>query len=125
MPDLKQYIASVPDFPKPGILFRDMMPLLRQHLPATIDALDALLSAEEWARIDLEYGTTTLEMQPGEGNVLLVDDVVATSGTMAAAAELCQRSGFKVQGLVALMDLKLGPRLHWNGLTLRTALDHD
>ena len=141
------------------------MPLLRGQLPATIDALDALLSVEEWSRVDivagiesrgfilgaalalqrgkgfvpvrkqgklpppvsslayrLEYGSATLEMQPGQGSVLLVDDVVATSGTMTAAAGLCQRSGFRVLGLVALMDLKLGPRLQWNGLTLRTAL---
>lgn len=165
MTDLKQYIASVPDFPQPGILFRDIMPLLLAQLPATVAALDALLSADEWSRVDaiagiesrgfilgsalalhrgkgfipvrkqgklpppvsslayrLEYGTATLEMQPGTSSVVLVDDVVATSGTMTAAAELCQRSGFRVQALVALIDLKLVPQLHWNGLTLRAAL---
>lgn len=165
MMDLKQYIASVPDFPQPGILFRDIMPLLRTQLPATVAALDSLLSTEEWSRVDaiagiesrgfilgsalalhrgkgfipvrkqgklpppvsslayrLEYGTATLEMQPGTGSVVLIDDVVATSGTMTAAAELCQRSGFTVQALVTLVDLKLVPQLHWNGLILRAAL---
>jgi adenine phosphoribosyltransferase len=165
MLDLKQFIAPVPDFPKPGILFRDIMPLLRAQLPATVAALDALLSPEEWSRVDaiagiesrgfilgaalalhrgkgfipvrkqgklpppisslayrLEYGTATLEMQPGAGSVVLVDDVVATSGTMTAAAELCQRSGFRVQALVALVDLKLAPPLQWNNLALRAAL---
>jgi adenine phosphoribosyltransferase len=165
MTELKQHITSVPDFPKPGIVFRDIMPLLRAQLPATIAALDALLSPDEWAGVDaiagiesrgfilgsalalkrgkgfipvrkqgklpppvsslayrLEYGTATLEMQPGSGNVVLVDDVVATSGTMTAAAELCQRSGFKVRALVALVDLKLVPPLRWNGLGVRAAL---
>lgn len=165
MPDLKQYITAVPDFPQPGILFRDIMPLLRVQLPATVGALEALLSAQEWSRVDaiagiesrgfilgsalalkldkgflpvrkqgklpppvssltyrLEYGTATLEMQPGSGNVVLLDDVVATSGTMAAAAQLCQRSGFRVEALIALVDLQLVPPLRWNQLTVRTAL---
>jgi adenine phosphoribosyltransferase len=165
MNELRQHITSVPDFPQPGIVFRDIMPLLRAELPATIAALDSLLSHDEWASVDaiagiesrgfilgsalalhrgkgfipvrkqgklpppvsslayrLEYGTATLEMQPGSGNVLLVDDVVATSGTMTAAAELCQRSGFSVKALVALIDLKLVPPLQWNGLSLRAAL---
>lgn len=167
MMELKQYIASVPDFPQPGILFRDIMPLLRAQLPATVAALDSLLSDEEWSRVDaiagiesrgfilgaalalhrgkgfipvrkqgklpppvsslayrLEYGSATLEMQPGTGSLVLVDDVVATSGTMSAAAELCQRSGFTVQALVALVDLKLLSQWHWNGLTLRAVLTY-
>ena len=43
--DLHDLIAAVPDFPRPGILFRDISPLLRHHFDATIGALDALLSA--------------------------------------------------------------------------------
>lgn len=168
MVDLKRHIASAQDFPKPGVLFRDIMPLLRAHLQATVLALDSLLSVEEWSRVDaiagiesrgfilgsalalhrgkgfipvrkqgklpppvsslayrLEYGTATLEMQPGIGSVVLVDDIVATNGTMTAAAELCQRSGFRVQALVALVDLKLVPQLNWNGLPLRAALAYD
>ena len=159
MTDLRQYIVSVPDFPQPGIVFRDIMPLFRTHLEPTIAALDALLTADEWARVDaiagvesrgfilgaalalrrgkgfipirkqgklpppvaslayqLEYGTAVLEMQPGSGRLLLVDDVVATGGTMTAAAELCVRSGFEVSALVALVDIGLDPGLHWNGI---------
>jgi adenine phosphoribosyltransferase len=166
--DLKRYIVAVPDFPKPGILFRDIMPLLREQFGPTIAALDALLSAEEWARIDavagiesrgfilgaalalhrgkgfipirkqgklpppvsglayqLEYGTATLEMQPGTGRLLIVDDVVATGGTMAAGAALCESCGFRVGALIALIDLKLIPVLHWKGLPLRAALAYD
>jgi adenine phosphoribosyltransferase len=166
--DLKQYIAAVADFPQPGILFRDIMPLLKARFEPTIAALDALLTAAEWGRIDviagiesrgfilgaalalrrgmgfvpirkqgklpppvsslayqLEYGTATLEMQPGSGRVLIVDDVIATGGTMLAAAELCVRSGFEVGALIALVDLKLVPPLQWNDLALRTALAYD
>jgi adenine phosphoribosyltransferase len=166
--DLKAHIAAVPDFPRPGILFRDIMPLLRTHFEPTIAALDGLLDAGEWDRIDavagvesrgfilgaalalrrgkdfvcirkqgklpppvsslayeLEYGTATLEMQPGAGSVVIVDDVLATGGTMSAAAELSKRSGYEVIALLALMDLKLIPPLQWNGLALRTALAYD
>jgi adenine phosphoribosyltransferase len=166
--NLKQYIVAVPDFPQPGILFRDIMPLLKTQFEPTIAALDQLLSAGEWAGIDavagieargfilgaalalrrgkgfipirkrgklpppvsslayqLEYGTATLEMQAGAGRIVVVDDVMATGGTMLAAAELCARSGFQISALLALIDLKLIPTLRWNGLTLRTALVYD
>lgn len=168
MTDLKQHIAAVPDFPQPGILFRDIMPLLKAQFEPTIATLDSLLTTDEWARVDaiagiesrgfilgaalalrrgkgfvpirkqgklpppvsslayqLEYGSATLEMQPGSGRVLIVDDVIATGGTMAAAAELCLRSGFEVDALIALIDLQLIPPLHWNGLALRAALTYD
>ncbi len=166
--DLKQYIVAVPDFPQPGILFRNIMPLLKAQFEPTIAALDGLLSTDEWAQVDaitgvesrgfilgaalalrrgkgfipirkqgklpppvsslpyqLEYGTATLEMQPGSGRVVIVDDVMATGGTLTAATELCLRSGFQVSALVALIDLKLMPGLRWNGLALRAALVYD
>lgn len=168
MIDLKAHISSVPDFPQPGILFRDIMPLLKSHFEPTIAALDGLLDDGEWSRIDavagiesrgfilgaalalrrgkgfvcirkqgklpppvsslsyqLEYGTATLEMQPGTGSVIIVDDVMATGGTMNAAAEVCKHSGYQVNALLALIDLKLIPPLRWNGLALRTALAYD
>jgi len=166
--DLKHYITGVPDFPQAGILFRDIMPLLKAHFEPTIAAMDALLSPEDWRGIDivagiesrgfilgaalalrrgkgfvairkqgklpppvrslayqLEYGTATLEMQPGSGRVVIIDDVMATGGTMLAAAELCSRSGFDVKALAALVDLKLIAALHWNGIALRAALAYD
>src|SRR3979411_17984 len=146
--ELKQAITDVPDFPRPGILFRDISPLLRDHFDATIRALDALLTDAEWNEIDalagiesrvfvrrasrasrrgkgfvllrkqgkppppvvdvaydLEYGSGVLEMQRGQGRLMLIDDVLATGGTMSAAAELCQRAGYQLQALVALIDL--------------------
>jgi adenine phosphoribosyltransferase len=56
MADLKQAIRDVPDFPRAGILFRDIAPLLRDHFEATVDALDALLSAREWDEVDALAG---------------------------------------------------------------------
>src|ERR1700735_2954562 len=56
MPDLKQAIRDVPDFPRAGILFRDIAPLLRDHFEATVDALDGLLSAQEWREVDALAG---------------------------------------------------------------------
>jgi len=56
MADLKALVTSIPDFPKPGILFRDISPLLRHHFDATIDALDALFSEVEWQEADVVAG---------------------------------------------------------------------
>ena len=168
MSDLKQYIADVADFPRAGILFRDITPLLRTHFDSTIRAVDNLFTASEWQAVDalagiesrgfilaaalaarhgkgfvpvrkqgklpppvvevaysLEYGAGVLEMQRGQGRVLLVDDVVATGGTMSAACTLCERAGYQVVGLATLIDLQLIPRLQWHDIELRTAVVYD
>jgi adenine phosphoribosyltransferase len=165
--DLKTHIAAVPDFPKPGILFRDIMPLLRSHFGATIDALGTQLSSDEWAGIDavigiesrgfilaaalatkfgkgfvpvrkagklpppvvdrsykLEYGEDRLEMQKGTGRALLVDDVLATGGTLATAGDLCQQAGYDVTHLLVLIDLRLVPDFHWTNLTPRSVVQY-
>lgn len=165
--ELKQAITNVPDFPRPGILFRDISPLLRDHFDATVQALDALLSDAEWSEVDalagiesrgfilgaalairrgkgfvlvrkqgklpppvvdvayqLEYGSGVLEMQRGAGRLLLVDDVLATGGTMSAAAELCQRAGYRLQALVALIDLNIVSHYAWRDLRLRAVISY-
>ena len=165
--DLKQVISNVPDFPRPGILFRDISPLLRDHFDVTMQALDALLTDAEWADVDavagvesrgfilgaalatrrgkgfvlvrkqgklpppvvevayqLEYGSGVLEMQRGRGRLVLVDDVLATGGTMSAAAELCQRAGYQLQGLAALIDLNIATGYAWRNLRLRAAISY-
>ncbi len=167
MSNLKQAIRDVPDFPRPGILFRDIAPLLRDHFEATVGALDALLSAREWDEIDalagiesrgfilgaalavrrgkgfvlvrkqgklpppvvdvaytLEYGSGVLEMQRGTGRVVLVDDVLATGGTMAAAADLCDRAGYQLKAIMALIDLRIVQDFSWRNLRLRASIGY-
>lgn len=145
-----QIIRMVPDFPKPGIDFYDITPLLRDHVPEVIDALLAALptglldSIDCFAAIEargfifasllaghtgkgmvlvrkegklpppvanksyaLEYGKDTLEMQANihPGKLLLVDDILATGGTIRAAIELCQSAGHEVAAALVLLDL--------------------
>ena len=56
MTDFKALIHDVPDFPKPGVLFRDIGPLLLKHFPDTIDAMVAMLSDAEWQAVDALAG---------------------------------------------------------------------
>ena len=56
MPDLNQYIVNVADFPRPGILFRDITPLLRNHFGETVRQMRELVSTNEWAAVDAVAG---------------------------------------------------------------------
>ena len=150
--NLMDYIRDVPDFPKPGILFRDITPLLsnpaafRQTIELLADhyrdaGIDVVAAAEARGFIfaaplalelnagfvpvrkpgklpfnthafnyELEYGTDTLEVHtdgllPGS-NVLLVDDLLATGGTIAACCRLVEQSGANVAGCAFIIDLK-------------------
>jgi len=165
--ELKQLIRDVPDFPRSGILFRDISPLLREHFETTIEALDSLLTEAEWSEIDavagiesrgfilgaalaarrrkgfvlvrkqgklpppvvdvaydLEYGSNVLEMQCGHGRLLLVDDVLATGGTMTASADLCVQAGYEIRAIAALIDLKIIADYRWRALSARTAVQY-
>ncbi len=165
--DLQQAISDVADFPRPGILFRDISPLLRDHFEATVQAMEALLTAEEWTEIDalagiesrgfilgaalairrgkgfvlvrkqgklpppvvdvaykLEYGSGVLEMQRGRGRVMLIDDVLATGGTMSAAADLCERAGYQLRALAVLIDLHIVESYAWRHLRVRAAINY-
>jgi adenine phosphoribosyltransferase len=167
MSEIERAIRNVPDFPRPGILFRDIAPLLRDHFDATIRALDALLTEDEWSELDavagiesrgfilgaamaarrgkgfvlvrkqgklpppvveinydLEYGSGTLEMQRGNGRLLLVDDVLATGGTLTGAANLCERAGYQLKYLAVLVDLGLLAGYSWRDLDVRTVIHY-
>ncbi len=160
-------MRDVADFPQPGILFRDIAPLLREHFDATIEGLDSLLTPAEWLQIDavagiesrgfilgsalalrrgkgfvlvrkqgklpppvvdvsydLEYGTGVLEMQSGTGRLLLVDDVLATGGTLTGAADLCARAGYELKALAVLIDLHLLAKYDWRGLPARALIEY-
>ena len=65
---------------------------------------------------DLEYGNATLELQPWNGTngmnkVVIVDDVLATGGTLKATYELAETAGYEVVGSLVLIDLKYVPRV--------------
>lgn len=169
MEDLKNIIRDVPDFPKPGILFKDIAPLL-QNKETFHRAIDAI--AAQWAdqQIDvvagieargflfaaalayklgagvvmirkpgklpyktysityqLEYGTDSLEIHqdavaPGQ-HVLIVDDVLATGGTVKAVIELLQNFDARICGVAFLSELTfLNGREKLDGYRLTTLM---
>lgn len=149
--NISSFIRNIPDYPKPGILFYDITPLLgnKDAFQQTIDAMyeqachlrpTKIVAAEARgflfaaplalrfniglvpirkpgklpyktlsASYDLEYGSNTLCMhsdalEPGD-RVLIVDDVLATGGTVQAMMRLVNEGGGEVAGCVMLMEL--------------------
>lgn len=146
--NLEDYIIDVPDWPKEGIVFKDITPLLKDanalnHSTLLMRGLLAnqinasyIVGCEARGFIfgsylakrmglgfipvrkkgklpppvisreyELEYGTDTLEIKPGVGKVIIVDDVYATGGTAKATRELCQEAGYDVVDEVYLINL--------------------
>ena len=149
--DLKDHIRDIPDFPKPGILFRDITPLLNdtaafrrvvdglteRYADAGLDTVVGIESRgflfaaplayrlgialvpvrkegklpfeTNRATYSLEYGTSALEVHTdaiSSGHrVLVVDDLLATGGTMAAAVRLVEQMGGQVAGLAVVIEL--------------------
>lgn len=161
MKTLEDYIITIPDFPEPGIMFRDVTSILESAdgLKLAIDELVKLLDGVEFDAIagaesrgfilgmpiayllhkpfipvrkagklprevvsesyDLEYGKATIEIhkasvKPGD-RIVIIDDLIATGGTMAASIKLVEKLGGKVQKIIALIELK--------GLNGRAALE--
>jgi adenine phosphoribosyltransferase len=148
---LKELIRDIPDFPKEGIIFKDITPVLQNPagLKEVVDKfseryanqkVDVIVGAEargflfgpavainlgagfvpvrkpgklpyETASMtyDLEYGTDTLEIHKDAvkagDNVLMMDDLLATGGTMAASCELVESLGGKITGCAFLIEL--------------------
>lgn len=152
IPALQRLIRDVPDFPKPGIVFKDITPLLADPAglamavevmanPFRKDRVDLVIGAESRgfifgtaiaqslscgfvpirkpgklprethrAEYELEYGSDVLEMhadaiQPGQ-RVLMVDDLLATGGTMAACIDMVRRTGATIAAATFLIELE-------------------
>lgn len=170
--DLKDIIRNVPDFPKPGILFRDITTLLQQpdafqqtvnqlleryrdmpfDLVAGIESRGFIMgtvlayqlkkgfvpirkpgklpAAKISAEYSLEYGTDRIEMhvdavRTGQ-RVLLVDDLLATGGTMQAACNLVQKAGGEVAECSFLIELAgLNGRAKLEGYNIFSLLTYE
>ena len=71
---------------------------------------------------NLEYGQDSLEINPGSGNVIIVDDVLATGGTLKAAKELCKNAGYNVVDCGVLIDLKF---LHESDIKTKSVIVYE
>lgn len=145
--NLKSLIRDIPDFPQPGILFRDITPLLKspealKHVAHNLVIKTDLSKVDYFAGIesrgfilamllashhqkgflpirkagklppptekvsyDLEYGQASIELNPGRGRVMIIDDVLATGGTLQAAIEVSEKAGYTVEDVAVLIDL--------------------
>lgn len=146
--NLKKLIRDVPDFPKAGVLFRDMSPLL-QNPEAMAYVSDNLVKNVDLGKVDyfagiesrgfilaahlaathkkgflpirkagklppptkrvsysLEYGSAEIELPVGQGRIMIVDDVLATGGTLQAAIDLSYLSGYSVEAVAVLVNLR-------------------
>ena len=151
MKKVEDYVVSIPDFPEPGIIFRDVTSVIQdaEGLQLAIDEMQKLLEGVEFDVLagaesrgfifgmpiaynlkkpfvlvrkkgklpretvemsyELEYGSATIEMhkdaiKPGQ-KVVLVDDLIATGGTIEAAAKLVEQLGGEVVKIIFLMEL--------------------
>ena len=152
MKKLEEYVRSIPDFPEPGIIFRDVTTILQDAdgLHLAVDSIRNMLKDVDYdvvvgpesrgfifgvpvayaehkgfvpvrkkgklpcetvsAKYALEYGTAEIEMHkdsitPGQ-KVVIIDDLIATGGTLEAAVHLLEQLGAKVVKVVCLLELK-------------------
>jgi adenine phosphoribosyltransferase len=108
-----------------GFLFAAALAMLKRKRLALVRKAGKLPPPVVRLSYDLEYGSDTLEMKPGQGDVILVDDVLATGGTLRAAASLCERAGYRVAGLAAVIDLRFLNDFLWNGMRVRSLVQYD
>lgn len=168
--DLYKYVASIPDYPEKGIIFRDILPLMAdgEAFKQATDEITAFARERQvdmvvgpeargfivgcpvayelgvgfaparkkgklpWATVSasyqLEYGEATLQMEndsvkPGQ-RVLVVDDLLATGGTIGATVDMVEQMGGKVVGAAFLIELKeLEGRKHLRGIDTKTLME--
>lgn len=166
MHPFETHIRNVPDFPKTGIMFKDISPLMQERFPEVIEAMCKTIN---WNDIDyvvgiesrgfilgaamatlkgkgfipvrkkgklppplisesytLEYGTDTLEMLVNEkqARVVLVDDVLATGGTLKAVMNLCEKNKYDVKAMALLINLTFLNKCKEEGLPIHSVLDY-
>ena len=168
--DLYKYVASIPDYPEKGIIFRDILPLMADG-EAFKQATDEITGFARERNVDmvvgpeargfivgcpvayelgvgfaparkkgklpratvsasyqLEYGEATLQMEndsvkPGQ-RVLVVDDLLATGGTIGATIDMVEQMGGKVVGAAFLIELKeLEGRKHLRDIDIKTLME--
>lgn len=164
--ELESAIRLIPDFPVPGVLFRDISPLLSKHFKAAIDLMAEQFSAAEWANIDaivgiesrgfilasglayaknkgllivrkpgklppphhtvsyaLEYGEDSLQIASyfSGQRVLIIDDVLATGGTLGGTCRLCEQAGHHIIGVSTLINLTALNTFSWGDMKPRSA----
>ncbi len=172
MKKIEEYVRSIPDFPEPGIIFRDITSVLQDAdgLQLAIDSMIKLLDGVEYDVVagtesrgfifgvpiayemhkpfvpvrkkgklpcetisqsyDLEYGQATIEMhkdsiKPGQ-KVVLVDDLIATGGTIEAAIKLVEQLGGEVVKVIFLMELAgLKGRERLNGYDVASVITYE
>lgn len=162
-PKFLKLITDIPDFPKPGVMFKDISPLLGSPLfPELIQEMADLIRDGEFDAIagiesrgfilgaavahetnsgfipvrkkgklpppvisqsyELEYGSDSIEVKAGSGRVVVIDDVLATGGTLNAAAEVLTKAGYTVVDFAVLMDLRFLNQFRWKNLPAKSLI---
>ena len=166
MHPFESHIRNIPDFPKAGIMFKDISPLLQERFQEVVEAMcegidwnnvDHVVGIEARGFVlgaamaqfkgkgfipmrkkgklpppviaetyDLEYGTDTLEMIQSDkpARVVLVDDVLATGGTLRAAMKLCEKNQLKVTSMSLLINLTFLNQFKQEGLPATSVLNY-
>ena len=172
MKKLEEYVVSIPDFPEPGIIFRDVTSILQDAdgLALAIDSIREMVKDLDYdvvvgpesrgfifgvpvayaehksfvpirkkgklpretitAKYDLEYGSAEIEIhkdaiKPGQ-KVVIVDDLIATGGTVEACIKMVERLGGEVVKVIFLMELKgLKGRERLNGYDVASVISYE
>jgi adenine phosphoribosyltransferase len=166
MHPFESHIRSVADFPKAGVVFKDITPLLQERFTEVVEAMSKTIIWEEIDYVvgiesrgfilgaamaaykgkgfipvrkkgklpppvisetyELEYGIDTLEMIVSQksGRVVLVDDVLATGGTLKAVMKLCHKNKLEIKAMSLLINLTFLNRFTEEGHPVHSVLNY-